>query len=86
MAARPLNQGAYWNVNIPHIVPTDEIPDRVRCESSKCPLPVAFEELPAEGTDRLLTYAGVYAEREREVGSDIDVCFGGKISVSKLSL
>ena len=86
MAGAPLAVGGYWNVNLPHVPPSERIPERVRCEPSKRPLPVAFDELSSTGNDRLFAYAGVYANREREAGSDINVCFGGRIAVSKLSL
>ncbi len=81
-----LAKGSYWNVNLPHVIPSEAIPERVHCEPSKCPLPVVFDELLSQGEDRLFAYAGVYADRERETNSDIDVCFGGRIAVSKLSL
>ena len=42
----------------------------------------------AEGgvSQALLHYNGDYHERRREPGADVDVCFGGKIAVTKLSL
>lgn len=90
-ASRPLleealSAGDYWNINLPHVPASDTLPERVHCPPSKRPLPVAFEELDAEDKERRFAYSGVYADREREPGSDIDACFGGKIAISKLSL
>jgi 5'-nucleotidase len=33
-----------------------------------------------------LRYSGVYAERLRTPGSDIDVCFSGNIAVTRIAL
>jgi 5'-nucleotidase len=75
-----LERGAFWNVNLPHIDEADgeeEGPAIVSCEPSKKPLPVVYTR---EGEH--FHYAGVFQEREWEVGSDVDRCFGGEISVS----
>jgi 5'-nucleotidase len=47
------------------------------------PLPVKYRHL--EGR---LHYVGgpAYHHRRREAGSDVDVCFGGKIAVSRIQL
>jgi 5'-nucleotidase len=74
--------GELWNVNLPHLGETDgEIPEVVDAEPEVAPLPVAFLEGPLG-----LHYAGVYAERPRAAGSDVDICFQGKISRSKLRI
>jgi 5'-nucleotidase len=44
-------------------------------------LPLDFRQ---EG--ELWHYAGDYRNRRRKSGTDVDVCFGGKIAVTRLSL
>lgn len=86
---RPLGDGAYWNVNLPHLPPGDgDMPPRVETAPCRLPLNVAYEDIIASGTDphphRMLRYTARYAERPVEPGSDVEACFGGRISVSRL--
>ncbi len=77
--------GQYWNVNFPD--PAGE-PDEaalqaslelVECTPERLPLKVAFQK-----NDDGYQYAGVYQQRPRTAGSDVDVCFGGRTAVSLL--
>jgi 5'-nucleotidase len=78
----PLKPGSFWNVNFPHLDKTNTTdPEIVFCVPSQRPLPVSFR---VEGD--LLYYQGVYALRDREPGSDVDVCLGGQIAVTQLSI
>jgi len=81
LMARSLPLGGFWNVNLPHLDPGSPEPDLVFCAPSTEPLPVAYRR---EGNS--FTYAGVYADRDRAPGSDVDVCFSGNIAVTQLSL
>lgn len=83
----PLEAGEHWNINLPHVPQGSEVPQRIHCRPSQEPLPVSFARAddPGDG-EREYLYNGVYADRLRESGSDIDVCFGGRIAVSKLRL
>ena len=74
--------GEFWNVNLPHPNPDDSEPEVIRCEQEQQPLLVAYEKA---SNDELL-YVGDYHERPRREGSDVDVCFGGDIAVSLVSL
>jgi len=74
-------QGELWNVNLPHLEGAGEMPPVIETFPEVAPLPVAFREGPGG-----LHYAGVYSERPRAAGSDVDVCFGGQISRSRLRL
>lgn len=79
-----LKPGCFWNVNFPHLESADVgyvKPEIVFCLPSQRPLPVSFR---AEGN--LIHYEGNYSQREREPGSDVDVCLGGRIAVTQLSL
>ena len=84
---RPLQPGQFWNINLPHLAPDAADPEIVFCPLDRSPLPVSFHyegRVDAEGT--LWRYNGVYHQRRREAGSDIDICFSGRIAVSLLSL
>jgi 5'-nucleotidase len=78
---RPWQRGTFWNVNLPHLEPGAAAPEVVFCRLDPMPLPLSFRE---EG-DRL-HYDGDYHGRRRESGTDVDVCFRGRIAVSQISL
>ena len=73
--------GTYWNINLPHLEPGDPDPEVVFCQPSTQPLPVNYR---VEGNDYY--YVGKYAQRDRTSGTDVDVCFAGKIAVTRLRL
>ena len=73
--------GTYWNINLPHLEPGDPDPEVVFCQPSTQPLPVNYR---VEGNDYY--YVGKYAQRDRTLGTDVDVCFAGKIAVTRLRL
>ncbi|MBW4487351.1 MAG: 5'/3'-nucleotidase SurE [Trichocoleus desertorum ATA4-8-CV12] len=78
---RPLELGRFWNVNLPHLEPSDPDPEMVFCDSCKQPLPIDYG---VEGDS--LIYKGEYSKRDRTPGSDVDVCFSGKIAITQLHL
>lgn len=78
---RPWEAGSFWNVNLPHIPAGAPDPEVVFCPVDPSPLPVSYRE---EGEH--LVYSGDYHNRRRLPGTDIDVCFSGKISVSIVRL
>ena len=78
---RTIERGSFWNVNLPHLLPGDPDPDVVFCEPCRRPLPINYR---IEGDD--FFYQGKYADRDRTPGSDVDVCFSGKIAVTQLRL
>lgn len=78
---RPLELGSYWNINLPHLLPEDPDPEVVFCQPCCQPLPVNYR---IEGDD--FYYVAEYANRKRTAGSDVDVCFSGKIAVTQLKV
>lgn len=76
-----LPEGAFWNVNLPHLHPGAPEPEIVFCQSSIQPLPTAFEV-----KDNLFRYVGEYGLRDRDPGDDVDVCFSGRIAVTQIRL
>jgi 5'-nucleotidase len=81
LLARPLTPGAFWNVNLPHLNPDAPDPECVFCPLDPFPLPLSYRQ---EGN--VLRYNGDYHGRRREAGSDVDVCFNGRIAVTELKL
>ena len=78
---RPLELGAFWNVNFPYLEPEAPDPKMVFCTPSTQPLPVAYR---IEGEN--FYYTGKYEERDRTPGTDVDVCFAGNIAITKIQL
>ncbi len=79
---RPPERGSFWNVNLPQ---PDEVPagvpDCVFCPFDPHPLPVGYELL-----DGKLHYRGSYHSRQRAAGHDIEVCFSGRIAITRIVL
>lgn len=86
-----INPGEFWNVNLPAPPPartdgeakhqTKDNPQIIFCGQCTQPLPTEFA-IDETG----FRYVGAYEERPRDVGADVDVCFGGNISVVKVRL
>jgi 5'-nucleotidase len=73
--------GIFWNVNLPHPEPGAPEPEIVFCPLDPLPLPLSFRR---DGD--VYHYDGNYHQRRRATGADVDVCFGGKISVTRIAL
>ena len=76
---REWSPGTFWNVNLPH--PESDAPDPEVCECplDPSPLPVSYR-LEHEG--RVAHYSGDYQSRQRLPGHDVDLCFGGRITMT----
>ncbi len=70
-----------WNINLPCLPPNEETAEVVECPLDLSPLPLHF--LAEESG---LRYSGEYSKRARTPGADVDVCFSGKISVTRIPL
>ncbi len=81
LLARDNEPGTFWNVNLPHLTPDDPDPEIVYCKLDPHPLPLSYRH--EEG---LHYYNGDYHNRQRTAGRDVDVCFGGRIAVTKIRL
>ena len=81
LLAREHQPGTFWNINLPHLDPDAPDPEVVFCALDSSPLPVAYRE-----ENGSLHYCGNYHERPRKPGSDVDVCFQGRIAVSRLTV
>ena len=81
LLARPWTPGLFWNVNLPQLEAHQPDPEVVFCPINPLPLPLSYRR---EGD--LFHYDGDYHGRPRNKGTDVDVCFGGRIAVSELRL
>ena len=81
LLSRPWTPGTWWNINLPHIPADAPDPEVVFCLVDPSPLGVSYAR---EGD--LWKYNGNYHTRPRAPGKDVDVCFSGKIAVSRLEL
>ncbi|MEO0445054.1 MAG: 5'/3'-nucleotidase SurE [Verrucomicrobiota bacterium] len=82
LTADPPEPSSYWSVNFPDLNSYEKEPSFVRAVPETRPLPVSFEEVEP---DRW-RYTGVYGQREKGPGSDVEVCFRGDISMSLLQM
>jgi 5'-nucleotidase len=80
---QPLIPGEFWNINLPHLAEDEAEPGVIFCSPEKAPLDVNFH-LDSESGH--LTYNSSYHNRARSKDSDVDVCFGGNIAISKLEI
>ncbi len=71
--------GVFYNVNLPH---PDH--DETRLEVKSTPVDTSPFRIKFTPTENGYLHTGIYHERHREPGSDIDQCFSGHISLSKI--
>ena len=81
--AQPCPAGSFWNINFPHPAPEAdlELLALVECRPDANPQDVRFER-SATG----FVYCGRYQERPRSEARDVDLCFGGAITLSRLTV
>ncbi len=80
LLVRPLPLGQLYNVNLPFDPQSDQ-PELVWCPPDPSPHDVSF--IHEHGA---YTYAGVFLNRGRVPGCDVDAVLQGKVSVSTLSI
>lgn len=79
--ARPLAAGHFWNVNLPH-PESDAVALPIEfCRLDTRPLGVRYRREP-----NAYVYIGDYHARPRQAARDVDVCMGGRIAVTKVTL
>ena len=79
LTAEKLEAGEFWNVNFPALPAEAKDPEIVFCRHDSCQMDLKFDWTPAGAM-----YKGVYQNRGRRPGYDIDVCFSGKIAVTRI--
>ena len=76
----PLAPGEFWNVNLPDPDDPAANPEIVVCPVDPGHHAVAYQQTPSGWS-----YRGRYRERHRRPGCDVDICFSGHISVSRIT-
>lgn len=82
LLAREADAGSFFNVNLPHLPAEAADPEVVWCELDPKPLPLNYVHEEKTG----LYFAGDYQLRERTPGADVDLCFGGRITITAVRL
>lgn len=72
----------FWNVNFPNTLRYEGGLRIIQGPVSCLPLPVQYKRLSAN----TYQYTGAYISREIEKDSDVDICFSGNISISKVGI
>lgn len=73
--------GEYWNVNLPHPLNMSKPMDY-----AICPLDRNAHDYYYMKDSDTYRYQGIIHERPRDSGGDVDVCFGGRIAVTRLAI
>ena len=76
-----LEAGYFLNVNLPH--PEH---NRTCLETKRAPVDPSPHRTTFSQTGDGFLYTGIYQERWRQPGSDVDLCFKGHISLSKIAV
>ena len=74
-------ESSFWNVNFPIWEPSQPEPALVECELDLNRHDVRYEPLGGR-----FHYRGIYRDRPRTPGRDVDVCFAGQIALTRVSL
>ena len=87
LLASPLADGEFWNVNFPHL-PAGPVamPPILEAHPCRAPLNVSFESTPVDDGTASHRYTATYSSRPVGPDSDVAVCFGGSIAVSRLHI
>ncbi|MFZ0611208.1 MAG: 5'/3'-nucleotidase SurE [Desulfobacterales bacterium] len=73
--------GCYWNINLPHPLAAHVAVSHRFCPPDTNPHRYVFGRENGE-----YLYEGTIHERPRDPGRDVAVCFGGEVSITRLSL
>ena len=76
-----LESGFFFNVNLPHPDHRETGLELKSVPVDKSPFKITFTP-----TSNGYLHTGIYHERHRKPGSDIDACFRGQISLSKIGI
>jgi 5'-nucleotidase len=76
-----LNPREFWNINLSHPINASATPVYELCERDK-----KSHEFPFEKEGNQYSYSGIFHNRPRTKGFDVDVCLSGKIAVSRLKI
>jgi len=78
---QPLSVGQFWNINLPSPITAASILRHRYCSLDKHPHAYRYAE-----NGGVFHYKGVIHDRPRTAGSDVDICFGGMISITRMEI
>lgn len=78
---RPLEKGAFWNVNLPHPLRFGSKPALKECGLDAKSHNVAYRQ-----ENGAFIFESRFHDRPRETGKDVAICFGGKISLTRMTI
>jgi 5'-nucleotidase len=81
LAAKPLSAGQFWNINLPSPITLDATLAHHDCPLDKHPHRYRYIE-----DGGIYHYEGIIHDRPRSAGSDVDICFRGMISITRLEI
>ncbi|MCL4205172.1 MAG: 5'/3'-nucleotidase SurE [Pirellulaceae bacterium] len=76
----PLAAGTFWNVNLPDLKGDERTPELIFCDPDQNPLAIDYER-----TGDCFRYRGVYQDRRHLPDTDVDHCFRGHVTASRVS-
>lgn len=77
----PLEAGQFWNINLPSSIAVGSHVDHRFCPLDRHPHHYRFRK-----DNDTYHYEGVIHDRPRSAGSDVDICFGGRISITRMEI
>jgi 5'-nucleotidase len=81
MINEPLAPGQFWNINLPSPITATDTLTRRFCHLDTNPHRYQYTEDAGS-----YHYQGIIHDRPRSAGSDVDVCFGGMIAVTRMEI
>jgi 5'-nucleotidase len=78
---KTLEKGYFWNANLPHPLRLDSNLEYGFCDLDTHPHKYRFHR-----EENTYVYEGIIHERPRAPGKDVAVCFGGRVSVSRIGI
>jgi 5'-nucleotidase len=78
---KPTAPGQFWNINLPSPITAGSALTSRRCPLDKHPHRYRYVEHAG-----VYRYQGIIHNRPRSAGSDVDVCFGGMISITLMEI
>lgn len=78
---RDLMPGQFWNINLPHPLEFNSFPEYQFCRLEKSPHDYIFSN-----DSEMYYYEGNIHDRPRDAGTDVDVCYSGRISVTLMEM
>ena len=81
MLSEPLSPSQFWNINLPSPITADATLTHRVCPLDKHPHHYRYIE-----NGGAYHYKGIIHNRPRSTGSDVDVCFKGLVSITRLEI